>query len=438
MKLRIVMPVLNEASGLAQRLLALVPLRQRGAELVLVDGGSTDATWAIARAHADRVLLAPRGRAAQMNAGARGGSADALLFLHADTALPEQADRLIAAALQQGRHWGRFDVRIDSALRALRLVAWAMNLRSRISGIATGDQALFVERRLFEQVGGFAPIALMEDIALSRRLRRHSRPACLRQTVQTSGRRWERHGVWRTVGLMWWLRLAYFLGAAPARLAQRYGYGHGAALPGPSAAVGVLAKAPRAGFAKTRLAPVLGPHGAARAQRRFTLQTLAMAQAAGLGPLALHCAPDLQHRFFRALASRCALHCRPQAPGDLGQRMLAAAAQHFSEQPQLPLLLIGTDCPVLAPGHLQRAARALEQHDVALIGAQDGGYVLIGMRRLVPQVFQGIAWSTPQVMAQTRDRLADAGASWITLDTLWDVDEPADWRRLQQLEQAHG
>ena len=436
MTLRIVMPVLNEAPGLAQRLQALLPLRQRGAELVLVDGGSTDATWAIARVHADQVLLAPRGRAAQMNAGACGSSADALLFLHADTALPKQADRLIAAALQQGSHWGRFDVRIDSALRALRLVAWAMNLRSRISGIATGDQALFVERRLFEQVGGFAPIALMEDIELSRRLRHHSRPACLRQPVRTSGRRWERHGVWRTVGLMWWLRLAYFLGAAPARLAQRYGYG--AVLPGLPAAVGVLAKAPRAGFAKTRLAAVLGRHGAARAQRRFTLGTLAMVRAAALGPLTLHCAPDQQHRFFRALAARCGLHCQPQAPGDLGQRMLGAAAQHFSVQPQLPLLLIGTDCPVLAPGHLQCAARALQQHDVVLIGAQDGGYVLIGMRRLVPQVFQGIAWSTPQVMAQTRDRLADAGASWTTLDTLWDVDEPADWRRLQQLEQAHG
>ncbi len=224
-RLAIVAPVLDEAATLAPWLHALQPLRRRGVALVIVDGGSRDATADIARARADVVLQAPRGRAAQMNAGAAAAHADVLLFLHADTRLPEGADALVLAALARGRGWGRFDVRIDTRRPLLRLVAWAMNTRSRLTGIATGDQALFVRRDLFDAVGGFPEIPLMEDIALSRALKRHGRPACLRARVVTSARRWERHGAWTTILLMWRLRAAYFLGADPARLALRYGYG---------------------------------------------------------------------------------------------------------------------------------------------------------------------------------------------------------------------
>ena len=231
--LTIVVPVLNEAATLVPRLLALQALRAGGALVVLVDGGSTDGTLAVARAYADLALLAPRGRGAQMNAGAvasrhratsPAGTEDILLFLHADTALPEQADRWIRQALQGGAVWGRFDVRIDSPRTVFRLIGSLMNLRSRWTGVATGDQAVFVQRAAFEAVGGFEDIALMEDIALSRALRRLSRPACLRQRVTTSARRWEQHGVWRTVLLMWRLRAAYFFGADPAQLAMQYGY----------------------------------------------------------------------------------------------------------------------------------------------------------------------------------------------------------------------
>jgi rSAM/selenodomain-associated transferase 2 len=222
--LGVVMPVLDEAGTLTARLRALQPLRRRGVLLVVVDGGSQDGTPAIAREHADLVLNAPRGRAAQMNAGAAACPAEVLLFLHADTALPDQADALVRRATRDPSAWGRFDVRIDSPRRALRLVEHMMNLRSRWTGIATGDQAMFVRRELFDQVGGFPDLPLMEDIALSRLLKRHARPVCIRQRVSTSARRWERHGVWRTVLLMWRLRLAYFLGADPRRLAIRYGY----------------------------------------------------------------------------------------------------------------------------------------------------------------------------------------------------------------------
>ncbi len=231
--LTIVVPVLNEAATLEIRLEALQPLRTRGARVVVADGGSTDGTVALASKHVNLALVSPRGRGAQMNAGAAASrslvanapaTADTLLFLHADTALPEQADQWIQQALQGGAVWGRFDVRIDSPRPVFRLIETLMNLRSRWSGVATGDQAVFVRRTAFEAVGGFEDIALMEDIALSRALLRLSRPVCLRQRVTTSARRWEQQGVWRTVLLMWRLRAAYFFGADPARLALQYGY----------------------------------------------------------------------------------------------------------------------------------------------------------------------------------------------------------------------
>lgn len=220
----IVVPVLDEAQTLGPRLQALQALRQRGARVVVVDGGSQDDTLAIARAHADLALLAPRGRAAQMNAGAAACPADVLLFLHADTVLPDNADVLVRRATLGPFFWGRFDVRIDSPRPLLRLVSSMMNLRSRWTGIATGDQALFVRHDLFRQIGGFPELPLMEDIAISHALKQHGRPACLKERVTTSARRWERHGVWRTIFLMWRLRAAYFFGADPRQLAIQYGY----------------------------------------------------------------------------------------------------------------------------------------------------------------------------------------------------------------------
>lgn len=220
----IVLPVLDEASALAERLRALQGLRSRGARVVVVDGGSQDETLAIAREHADLALLAPRGRASQMNAGAAACPADVLLFLHADTVLPDNADVLVRRATLGPFAWGRFDARIDSPRRLLRLVGALMNLRSRWSGIATGDQALFVRHDLFQRIGGFPDVPLMEDIAICRLLKPHGRPACLHERVTTSARRWERHGAWRTIFLMWRLRAAYFFGADPHDLAIQYGY----------------------------------------------------------------------------------------------------------------------------------------------------------------------------------------------------------------------
>jgi len=220
-KLSVVIPTLDEAAGIRDCLVPLQRLRTHGHEVIVADGGSADETAVLAAPLADRVLAVPRGRGLQMNAGAAAASGEALVFLHADTLLPIDAATLVAQGLADAP-WGRFDVVIDGSHPMLALIGAMMNLRSRLSGIATGDQAIFVRRSVFESVGGYAPIPLMEDVELSRRLRRAGRPACLRARVRTSGRRWTSRGVLRTMLLMWRLRLAYFLGADPARLAERY------------------------------------------------------------------------------------------------------------------------------------------------------------------------------------------------------------------------
>ena len=226
MKLSIVIPTLDEAEAIVATLSSLQALRAQGHEVIVSDGGSTDATVALAqglidRALADRVLIGAAGRARQMNAGAAAACGDILLFLHADTRLPEDAANAIEAALLS-KLWGRFDVDITGRSGVLRVVAALMNLRSRLTGIATGDQAIFVSQGAFAAAGGYPEQPLMEDIEFSRRLKILGAPACLRERVITSGRRWEVHGVWRTILLMWRLRFDYWRGVPAARLADRY------------------------------------------------------------------------------------------------------------------------------------------------------------------------------------------------------------------------
>ena len=225
-KLTIIIPVLNEAFGMAAALAALAPFINNGEQVIVVDGGSTDATVAITLANqlpGLSVVHAGNGRALQMNAGAAHAIGKTLLFLHADTVLPAKANELVQQALASGVHvWGRFDVRIKGKSAWLPVVAALMNLRSRLTGIATGDQGIFMTQTAFAAMNGFTAQPLMEDIDISRRLMELSKPACLRQKVVTSGRRWDTRGAWRTIALMWRLRFAYWRGVPAEQLALLY------------------------------------------------------------------------------------------------------------------------------------------------------------------------------------------------------------------------
>ncbi|SFG07202.1 TIGR04283 family arsenosugar biosynthesis glycosyltransferase [Neptunomonas qingdaonensis] len=219
----IIIPTLDEARIIVAKLQALQYLRPQ-CELIIVDGGSRDASMELARGWVDKLVESPAGRAKQMNAGVQASSAELLLFLHLDTDVPANLMELLPIQRDVYDYWGRFDVTIDGQHRMLPIVAFFMNMRSRITGIATGDQGIFVSRSLFNKVGGFPDQPLMEDIEISRRLLSEVRPVCIRQKVVTSGRRWEQKGAIRTIVLMWSLRWAYWCGEAPDKLAERYGY----------------------------------------------------------------------------------------------------------------------------------------------------------------------------------------------------------------------
>lgn len=213
----VIVPVLNEEKHLESLLQTLY-----GTETIIVDGGSTDRSTSLAQKFNVTFLSSAKGRAQQMNTASKQASGEVLIFLHADTRLPIGWREMMADFSNSNNAWGRFDVKFDQQSAALWIIAKMMNWRSRISGICTGDQAIFIRREVFERINGFADIPLMEDIEISRRLRMISKPYCVTCEVVTSGRRWRENGVLRTVLLMWWLRLQYFWGVSPEKLVKRY------------------------------------------------------------------------------------------------------------------------------------------------------------------------------------------------------------------------
>ncbi|HEX6944759.1 MAG TPA: TIGR04283 family arsenosugar biosynthesis glycosyltransferase, partial [Casimicrobiaceae bacterium] len=340
MKLAIVIPVLDEAAGIADALRALAPLRRAGHEVIVVDGGSRDDTVALACEHADRVLASPRGRAVQMNVGASASRAEVLLFLHADTRLPDRADAAIARAVERGARWGRFDVALAGRSRLLPVIAAFMNARSHASGICTGDQGLFVQRTAFVAAGGFPPLALMEDIALSSRLRAIAgRPARLRERIVASGRRWDRDGAWTTILSMWSLRYAYWRGEDPDVLARRY-YGDE---PPARPTLQVFAKAPLAGRVKTRLAAGVGDAAALRTYEALLERTLATADGARragvVASVELWIEPGATPETFAGCTRGLDVVIREQAGDDLGVRMQHALRDALADD--RTALLIG-------------------------------------------------------------------------------------------------
>ncbi|MET0682413.1 MAG: TIGR04283 family arsenosugar biosynthesis glycosyltransferase [Casimicrobiaceae bacterium] len=432
MRVSIIVPARNEARRIAATLTPLQALRVAGHEVIVVDGGSADATLALASLHADRAFAAAPGRATQLNAGAAAASGDVLLFLHADSVLPDGGvDAMLQKMKQSGRRWGRFDVTIAGASRLLELVAAMMNARSRLTGIATGDQGIFVTRALFEAVGGFPAQPLMEDIELSRRLKRIAGPPlCVRERIVTSGRRWERNGPWRTIFAMWRIRFAYWRGADPASLAARYSAERS---PSP-VTLQVFARNPVPGEVKTRLASAIGAEAAAAIYARFVERTLATsttARAAGLvDRIELWGSSHTDAPAFAAWRDRHGVELRSQSGDDLGAKMRNAL--HSALAGGSRAILIGTDCPVLDVDYLAQAVAALDDHAAVFGPAEDGGYVLVGLTRPI-DAFSGIPWSSAGTMAATRSKLMAQKVRWRELPTLWDVDSPTDLARWQAM-----
>tara|TARA_R100001143_G_scaffold60921_1_gene60870 strand:- start:3681 stop:5006 length:1326 start_codon:yes stop_codon:yes gene_type:complete len=432
----IIIPVFNESLAIRRQLPALYRLKQAGHELIIADGGSHDDSLQVAGDVADHIIVTtPPGRARQMAAGIELASHDILLFLHIDTILPEAAAQLITLGLQSsGRLWGRFDVHLDGESRGLPMVAWLMNLRSRLTSVATGDQAIFVSRELLDRVGGMPDMPLMEDIALSKRLRRSGRPLNIKVRAISSGRRWDRHGLWKTIGLMWWLRLMYVLGVSPARLHQRY-YGQMRRHECDRARLLLFAKTPRQGQVKTRLQPLLGEEGALRLHQQLIARAWRELGHQTLLPAQLWASEPGQEAFFEGLGAAGFVFY--QSGASLGERM-AHAAQHTLAHMEA-VVIVGSDCPSVDLPYVRQALDCLRQGVPVVLGpAEDGGYVLIGLSaplasETLTALFSEITWGSGQVMEQTRQRLKSAGISWAELEPRWDVDRPEDLTRLEAL-----
>jgi rSAM/selenodomain-associated transferase 2/rSAM/selenodomain-associated transferase 1 len=432
MRISVIVPALDEADAIGALLHALQPLRAAGGELIVVDGGSRDATAAVAAPLADRIVVAARGRASQLNAGAAVATGGVLLFVHADSRLQAADAAAMPSRLASSRRrWGRFDVAIEGRSRLLPMVAATMNARSRLTGIATGDQAMFVERGLFEAVGGFPLQPLMEDVELSRRLKRAAgRPLCVRGPVRTSGRRWDANGAWRTIAAMWRLRFDYWRGVRADDLARRYAALRARVCRDRAPTLQVFARAPVHGTVKTRIAATEGAERALAlhcALVERTLATACAAREAGVaGAVELWGAPGIDAPEFAAWSARFGVEVKSQCDGDLGARMRGALRAALARGERA--ILIGTDCPALDVDYVRAASKALDRHDAVFGPAEDGGYVLVGLARDA-NVFDGIAWGTPEVMEQTRRALRATAVRWKELRPLWDVDRAEDVRR---------
>lgn len=428
----IVVPVFNEVSitttdTFTPRIQKLTELLRPGDEVVLVDGGSTDDSWPTLQALAAHpkitAIQSDKGRARQMNEGAAVAKGDILLFLHADTVLSLLAwDACMLALQAQGSKpvWGRFNVRIAGQSRWLPVVAWFMNQRSRFSKIATGDQALFASRKLFEKVGGFPDQPLMEDIEFCRRLKRLLPAAFLPvfAPVITSGRRWDTQGVWKTILLMWRFRYQYWCGISAEQLAGQYAD----AREKEPVTVAVFAKYPQPGRVKTRLEPLLGADQCAAFARYLLLGTLDKLSGTNV---VLWTDGGGDEQWNELLNGRNVRRCM-QPDGHLGARMQTAVQTHLKHSEVV--VLLGPDAVQFTRTDLQRLKQAAHQHKIAFVPAFDGGYVALACTTCLPSVFsESIHWGTASVADQTRLALQGQGYAAKWFEAQLDIDEPEDY-----------
>ena len=415
--------MLNEGEVIVDALAALQTFRKQGHEIIVVDGGSKDNTFELSKPLCDICLESAQGRSLQMNAGATVASHSIFLFLHADTHLPVDAVHAVINGLKK-RDWGRFNLSIADPGKIFRIIETAINWRSALTGVATGDQAIFVTRALFEKCGGFPELPLMEDIAFSKQLRKICWPACLSHRVTTSARRWKKHGILKTIFLMWVLRFRYFIGASPDQLLAKYYPNHqrSSRYRYLQSRIIVFTKEPVVGRVKTRLIPALGEEKAKQVHEQLLSSLLGKLKNNSVCPVELWVNGNSDSSIFK----NSGFPVHKQCGNDLGEIMADASTKVLARSEQV--ILIGSDCPDMDVEYLKKAFESLEVEDNdGVIGpAEDGGYVLLGFKKIEPQIFQNIPWGGNDVLEKTEDLIAGKGLKFIRLLTLADVDRPED------------
>jgi rSAM/selenodomain-associated transferase 2/rSAM/selenodomain-associated transferase 1 len=430
--LGVVIPALNESESLP-RLLADLRALPVPHQVVVADGGSTDGTREVAAAHGVRFLAAPRGRARQMNEGAGSLETPWLVFLHADSRLPEEAGGALAAWIHSASQdqAGYFGFALQGRGWFWRFIEFGQRLRERTAGLVYGDQGLVLSRELFHGVGGFPELPLMEDLEMVRILRRAGRVQRLPARLPTSPRRYREEGRWKG-----WLRNSalvtlYLAGISPMALARFYPGRSPASgtLPTGSPILMVFAKEPVPGRVKTRLAAEVGPEEAALIYRELGRRVVDQVREGPYRTVVFYDPPEAGAAVEEWLGGR-GIELRPQAPGDLGDRLGSAFRWAFREAERV--VVVGTDAPDVDSEQAEAALQALEAADLVLGPALDGGYYLLGLRRHAPELFQGIPWSTPEVLGATRTRARELGLTETLLPALRDVDTLEDWRRTER------
>ena len=440
-RLGIVIPTLNEEEALPLLLDDLSHLSLPTA-VVVADGGSEDGTVEAARGSGARILRTPPGRARQMNAGARALRTPWLLFLHADVRLPRATARALdewLAAAQPGE-LGWFDFELQGAGWFWRFIETGQRVRERLGKLVYGDQGLLVSRDLFEEAGGYPELPLMEDVELFRRLRGLGRPRKIPAPLLSSPRRYEEEGRWRG-----WLRnttlIALYLGGVrPERLARFYpsrgrrpeAAGAGQIPPhglergaGTGDTLIIFAKEPVPGRVKTRLAAAVGPEEAARIYRKMGREVVDQLRNGPYRTVVCFDPPGAEPAVREWLGAE-KVEFTPQSPGGLGERVRAAVSKAFSRSERV--VVVGTDAPDVDRAVVAGAFRRLDEADIVVGPARDGGYYLLGVSSPSTRLFEAIPWSTEKVLEETLSRAEEAGLSVALLPVLSDVDTAEDWR----------
>ena len=441
----IIIPVLDEEKILGSSLDSLQILRKENCEIIVVDGGSSDRSQEIARPRVDKFLVTRSGRAHQMNFGAQHSEGEILIFLHADSQISSRAiSQMIEKTNSLNYFWGWFKLAFDNPSPPFLLISFFIMLRSKATKICTGDQTLFISSQLFTSVGGFPSIPIMEDVAISKILRVHAAPIELRIETLSSARRWEQKGIYRTIVFMWYLRVLYWAGVSPNKLVAKY-YPEKAG-EGPIKEMQVaykysnidillFARLPVLGKVKTRLKSALSNIEILALYEAMLKRIVSLLNESSLAEVQLWLDTDSAKENNFVLDMPWNFKVNEQVGLDLGDKMNFAINESLTANHSKCALLVGSDCPALTIGYLDNALRLLDDGAQLVLGpAEDGGYVLIGVNKSYPELFQGIQWGTDKVLEQTIRIAKSIGVDYVCLEPLWDVDRPDDIRRLSQLE----